>query len=269
MLKHPAAHWVLAILIAAGSIYYQRVTGPTKPRRVSFEIGDEVYAAKLERSHGGDEDCSFKLDVPDEEVTGTVRYRRYPTDEPWQEKTLKRKGGKLVVLLPHQPPAGKLEYIVRLARDGRTTTGAESSTVIRFKGAVPDAFLAPHIALLILATLLATLAGIKAAVRAPRNFAWAIAAFCCLVGGGLIFGPIIQKYAFGDFWTGVPLGWDLTDNKVAIGFLVWLAALVANIRKRRPIWIVVAAAVWLAINLIPHSAMGSELDPATGEVITG
>src|SRR5690606_1176779 len=82
--------------------------------------------------------------------------------------------------------------------------------------------------------------------------------------GGMLFGPIVQKYAFGAFWTGFPFGTDLTDNKTLIAFIAWLVALAAVLKKdasshRR--WFVLAASiVTLAIYLIPHSMMGSELD---------
>ena len=43
--------------------------------------------------------------------------------------------------------------------------------------------------------------------------------------GGMLLGPFVQKYAFGEFWTGWPNGHDLTDNKTLIMWLVWAAAL--------------------------------------------
>ncbi len=43
-----------------------------------------------------------------------------------------------------------------------------------------------------------------------------------LVLGGFLLGPIVQKYAFGAFWTGWPFGEDLTDNKTAVAVLAWL-----------------------------------------------
>jgi hypothetical protein len=79
--------------------------------------------------------------------------------------------------------------------------------------------------------------------------------------GGLILGPIVQKYAFGAFWTGWPLGHDLTDTKTAIAMVFWL---VATWRSKKPgggrAWIIAAALVTLLVYLIPHSAYGSELD---------
>ena len=79
--------------------------------------------------------------------------------------------------------------------------------------------------------------------------------------GGLILGPIMQKYAFGALWTGFPLGKDLTDNKTLISFLFWLFAWYKNRggHNRRG-WILFAAIINLAIYLIPHSMLGSELE---------
>jgi hypothetical protein len=96
-----------------------------------------------------------------------------------------------------------------------------------------------------------------------RCHAWWTLGF--LLVGGLIFGPIVQHFAFGEAWTGVPLGWDLTDNKTLIAFVVWVIALIL-LGVRRPIrarerWAVfIAAVVMLGIFMIPHSLYGSELD---------
>ena len=87
-----------------------------------------------------------------------------------------------------------------------------------------------------------------------------------MTGGGLILGPIVQKYAFGALWTGWPFGYDLTDNKTLIMWLVWVG--VALVLWKRPSpkdWIgrgaiIVAAVVMMTVYLIPHSMRGSELD---------
>lgn len=270
MLKRPVWQWTLAIVITLAAAVYQRGTGPTYPRRVSFDLGDASYAQRLPRSHGGATGCPVAIEVPDRDVTGVLRFRRYPTDEAWTTMTLRREGDVLEGELPRQPPAGKLEYVVVLTGpDGSTAAGPDAATVIRFKGYVPPGFLVPHVLFMFLAMLVSTLAGIKAVAGTPRRLHYTWVTVVLLFIGGLVFGPIVQKYAFGDFWTGVPFGWDLTDNKVAVAFLFWAVALVANLSKRRPVLIVVAAIVLLAVYSIPHSVMGSELDPVTGEVITG
>ncbi|MBI4877207.1 MAG: hypothetical protein HY822_21445, partial [Acidobacteria bacterium] len=82
-----------------------------------------------------------------------------------------------------------------------------------------------------------------------------------LLVGGMILGPVVQKYAFDAFWTGWPFGHDLTDNKTAVAFVAWVGAWVASARSRNPRrWMVFAALVTLAVFLIPHSVLGSELD---------
>jgi len=81
--------------------------------------------------------------------------------------------------------------------------------------------------------------------------------------GGFILGPLVQKYAFGVLWSGVPLGFDLTDNKTLIAMVGWLIALFL-MRKGKPgrAGVVAAAVLLIVIYSIPHSLLGSELDYA-------
>jgi hypothetical protein len=81
-----------------------------------------------------------------------------------------------------------------------------------------------------------------------------------LLLGGFVFGPLVQKYAFGNLWTGVPFGYDLTDNKTLVALVAWLVAL-WSLRKGRSARAVViaAAAVMFVIFLVPHSLLGSEI----------
>jgi hypothetical protein len=77
----------------------------------------------------------------------------------------------------------------------------------------------------------------------------------------MILGPITQLYAFGALWTGVPFGWDLTDNKTLITLIGWIIAAVAIRKSAKPQRLVAFAAVlMLIVYLIPHSVLGSELD---------
>jgi hypothetical protein len=82
----------------------------------------------------------------------------------------------------------------------------------------------------------------------------------------MILGPVVQKYAFGAFWTGFPWGYDLTDNKTLIMWLAWLAAcaFIGRRPRRREgsprVAVVLATVVMIVVYLIPHSLRGSELD---------
>ena len=71
----------------------------------------------------------------------------------------------------------------------------------------------------------------------------------------------MQKYSFGAYWTGWAFGGDLTDNKTIVAFIVWMIAAwqIAKDKAKRT-WAIIASAVLLAVYLIPHSLLGSELD---------
>lgn len=79
--------------------------------------------------------------------------------------------------------------------------------------------------------------------------------------GGLILGPVVQKFSFGVYWAGWPFGSDLTDNKSIVAFLFWIIALIAQYRNRgKKSWTIVASVVLIIVFLIPHSVLGSEID---------
>jgi hypothetical protein len=87
--------------------------------------------------------------------------------------------------------------------------------------------------------------------------------------GGIILGPIVQKYAFGAYWTGWPIGKDLTDNKTAVAFLFWVIATYKLFKDRdKSVMAIIAMIILLAIYLIPHSMFGSELNYDSGKINT-
>lgn len=262
--------WVLALVITLASAYYQRKTGPTYPIDGATKIEGSDIRYSLARSHGGDGDQPVTLLNPGGDVTGELAYKRYKTTDEWTRLPLVRDGDTLRAWLPHQPPAGKLEYFIELDELGGTHRIPDHESIVtRFKGAVPGWALIPHVIAMFLAMFVSTRAGLEAFSSKGRLRGLTIWATGLLVFGGLIFGPIVQKYAFGAFWTGFPFGTDLTDNKTLIAFIAWAVALAAvwstERSARQPFrrWFVLAAAVvTLLVYLIPHSMMGSELDYA-------
>jgi hypothetical protein len=137
----------------------------------------------------------------------------------------------------------------------------EEPVIARYKGRVPPTILIAHIAFMFLAILF----GIRTALEALtphehlRPYIWTTLIIVFI--GGLILGPIVQKYAFGAYWTGFPFGHDLTDNKTLIAFLGWaLAAVMDLVGKGRRGFSIFAAVLMLAMYLIPHSVLGSERD---------
>jgi hypothetical protein len=262
--------WTLAILITFGAIVYQRATGPTYDKKVNITIDGEEYRLKLIRSHGGESDCPVVLFIPDEQVSGEIHYRMYPTGNSWVVTEMERLDDVLSGTLPNLPPAGKYEYKVVLEKEGRTFPLNDGQPVIiRFKGDVPASILIPHIILMFFAMFLSNLAGIMAVFKNSRFRYYTRATLLFLFIGGLIFGPWVQWYAFGEAWAGIPFAWDLTDNKTLFMFLFWLLAFFMNRKKERPVYTIVASVVTLLMYAIPHSMYGSQLDPKTGEIIQG
>jgi hypothetical protein len=250
----------------AGAAAWQRLTGPTHPRRVHVSLAGQDVRFRLLRSATTGEPFLVSVPAP-EGVSGVVRWRRYPTGEPFQDLTLRREGGALVALLPSQPPAGKLEYALALDDRGRAVSVPEDGPVVmRFKGDVPAGVLVPHVVAMFFGMMIGLRAALAAALGRPeaRRYAWVTVV---LIGiGGLVLGPIVQKHAFGAYWTGWPLGGDLTDNKTLAMWLAWVVAVAVLSRRRDPsdrvarATVAVAATAMIAVYVIPHSLRGSQLD---------
>jgi hypothetical protein len=255
--------WVTAIVITLASAIYQRMSGPTYPVRGSVTLGGQDMALRLTRTHPGAGDQPVVLTVPDAAIAGEVKWRRYPTDDPWQTMPLVRSGDTLTAALPHQPVAGKLEYQVRLVRaagSGESAVFPERPAITRFRNEVPAGVLIPHVLAMFLSMLFSTAAGLSALGRWPQARREAYTSLGLLLIGGFVLGPLMQWYGFGEWWTGVPFGWDLTDNKTLVAAVAWLWA-AWQMRGGRPARTAIAAAavITLVVFLIPHSAWGSEL----------
>ncbi len=263
--------WGLAIVITLTSAVYQRVTGPTYPVSGTVEFQGSEISYELLRSHGGPGDQPVALGVPDRSMTGTLVWRRHKTGDAWARQPLLRDDGRLSGSLPHQPPAGKIEYHVELTSVGETRMiPPDENIVTRFKGDVPTIVLVPHVLFMFFGMLISTRAGVEAVSRGRRMGSYAILSAALMFAGGMIFGPIVQRYAFGTYWTGFPVGLDLTDNKTLIAFGTWVLALIAVWRNANARWwIVAASAVTLVIFMIPHSLQGSELQYTSATSVSG
>ena len=242
---------------------FQRMTGPTYPLSGQVLVRGVEMDYELPRTHGGRGGLAVALDSPPEALSGELLWRRYPTESPWSSLRLEPVAGDLMAVIPHQPPAGKVEY--RLVLDSGTeavTVPPTGSVVARFRGDVPAWVLIPHIMAMFAAMVVSSrllLGQLRpGGEERPRLV---VATMVLLVVGGLLLGPVVQKYAFDAFWTGWPLGEDLTDNKTAVAVLAWLPALVLALRGRRTRWAVaVGWLVMMGVFLIPHSLRGSEID---------
>lgn len=279
--------WFLAFIITIGAAYYQRKTGPTYPKRIKAELNGTEYDLKLVRSLGLDQRPEVKLSITDTTVKAKLYLRKFPSNEEYQTtdftykvypvnspfmnkvfKIYEEKG--FFAEVPKQPEAGKIQYYFEITDSkGTKTFLKESPIIVRFKGSVPGFILLPHILIMFLAMLFSTLAGLMAIGKYPTYRKYSLWTLVLFIAGGICLGPVVQYYAFGEFWTGIPFGWDLTDNKTLIALIFWVIAVWMNRKKERPLYVVLAAVILLLVYSIPHSLFGSQLNYASGNVTQG
>ena len=260
--RHKVILWILAVVITLASAVYQRMSGPTYPKRGKVHFETNEIAFKLLRTETVNKNAPINLTVPDTTINGYVKLKRYKSHDEWSEIPLQRQGDKLVAQLPHQPPAGKLMYFVYLTKNGQQKSLTEDEPIIlRYKGDVPAFILLFHVFVIFFAMLLSNRTGLEALDANGKAFKYMLWTIGFFFVGGFILGPVMQKYAFGAFWTGFPFGIDLTDNKALVAMVGWLWAWYQNRGGRDGRgWIFFAAILMLAVYLIPHSVLGSEID---------
>jgi hypothetical protein len=250
------------------------MTGPTYPKKLILTLNDTLHEVKLVRSLSLNEKPEVRLNINDTTVRAKLFFKRFKADEEYQVENFSYgadpKHKDFYAAVPQQPAAGKLQYYIEVT-DSKTTRSylKEVPVVIRFKGDVPAFILIPHILLMFTAMLFSTLAGLMTVMKHPLYKKYAIWTLTLLIAGGIILGPIVQYFAFNDFWTGIPFGWDLTDNKTLIALIFWILAVAMNRKKERPVYTIIAALVLLLVFSIPHSLFGSEFNYSSGHITQG
>ena len=253
--------WIGALIFTLATVYYQRATGPTYPVKGKVIIADHQINYKLIRTFGGDEDALVKIDIPNNNISGSITLKRYLSHDEWLTYPMKVDEDQLIGRIPNQPPAGKVEYIITLHHNGENYVLNEKPTIIRFKGDVPAGVLIPHIILMFTALLFSVRVAFELIFRGSKTKVFTTVVIISMFFGGLVLGPIVQKFAFGSFWTGWPFGHDLTDNKTIFVFIFWsIAWFVLRKKPQNKLWPTIAVVIMLAVYAIPHSTMGSEID---------
>ena len=272
--------WLLAAVITIGCFTYQDKTGPTYPLEGTFEtdLGPVEYKFLRSETIGTDLKIMLLDPVPDG-VSGYVEYRRYKSDDEWstmemepgsfsfsrrgREDFVEGVGAELPSLAER---AGKYEFFVYIddgVGDPISVTG-EKAIFARYKAEVPMLALFIHILLVFVSMTLAIRTVFEALVDGKfKPYIWAT--IISLLLGAFVLGPVVQWYAFGVWWSGIPFGYDWTDNKVLLELVFWIFAAFQNRGdkvNRRSVYL--AGIITLIVYFIPHSIFGSEYDYRTG-----
>lgn len=263
--------WVLSVLMAAAAMIYQRSTGPTYEYKGYLEKGGEEFKYELLRSQETTEGAKIELpNIEGADYSATLNYKRYQTQDDITSLDFKLDSdSRFVAQLPIQPAAGKMEYFITGSIDGNAFTipaQGEENIVLRYKDPVSDFILVPHVVMMIIVIIFGIRAGLSAIFNDGSMRKLTVIAFSAMTLGGMILGPLVQKSAFGEYWTGFPFGGDFTDNKMLIMWVAWALALaVIGFKPKKKenvsrIAVLAAAVVMTVVYLIPHSLGGSTLD---------
>jgi len=266
--------WVFAVFFTIAMARYQKITGPTYPISGKTSLNSQEIKYELLRTAENDKDAELAFFVPDTSVKGTITYKRYKSTDSLTTTPLARKNDTLFFMMPKQPAAGKMMYEIILSSGNQQVklkAKNDEFVVMRFKGPVPFTVLIPHILFMFLGLLFSTRTAIEALINSTRTYKLALWTLGFLILGGMILGPVVQKYAFGAYWTGWPFAdgvsfnlfqmGDLTDNKTLVMVIAWILA-IFKLRKdpANKFWPAFAAVMVMIVYLIPHSMFGSEID---------
>ena len=259
---------IFALLITLSAVYYQWLTDSTTPVTTTLNTGIQKFPLEFKRTHVGSNDCPVIFRISDITVTGVLFYRKFPEQDEMKKVEMKREGDNLVAYLPKQPRGNEIEYYFSFEKSGTIVMdGANAPIVVRFRGDVPDIAMIPYILLMLLSMVLSNVTGIYALFRINTYKYWAAATFVALAVGGLVLGPVVQKYAFNELWSEVPLGLNVSNNKTLIVIFAWLVALVMIQHKRAFFWVFLASLITFALFLFPHGLFVDQLSNETGKMI--
>ncbi|MDR0971530.1 MAG: hypothetical protein LBM25_04010 [Bacteroidales bacterium] len=255
--------WIVAIILTALLSIYQRQTGPTIAKKVKISLDNQEYNLKFPRSLTIGEN-TITLNIKDTTINAKFFYKRYPTNESFAYLNFERNSnGELFLEVPPQKKAGKIQYYIEI---NDKTLFENDPLVLRFKGYVPPAIIIPHIIFMFLSMLFA-LYGLLLAIFNLKNIKkYIILTLISIIIGGFIFGPLLQNYAFGVYWSGFPFGGDLTDNKTLLVLVLLLANLPFLNKKILRITSIITFIIMILIFTIPHSLKGSQLNYKTQQI---
>ncbi|NQS96880.1 MAG: hypothetical protein HQ591_00345 [candidate division Zixibacteria bacterium] len=75
---------------------------------------------------------------------------------------------------------------------------------------------------------------------------------------GFPIGWVIEKQVLGNYWEGIPFGWDITDSKTLIILVLWLIFIILRRAGKISLktfarWVIINTIITILLFLIPHS----------------
>jgi len=75
---------------------------------------------------------------------------------------------------------------------------------------------------------------------------------------GFPIGCVIEKQVLGNYWEGVPFGWDITDSKTLIILVIWVVLIWLQSKKKISVrtyakWVIINTIITIVLFMLPHS----------------
>ena len=202
---------------------------------VSGEEGLRVYHRTVTEMIGPGEPCVSARIEPVQQAALVVRWISPPSSE-IQAQSMRPVGSDVFeACFPAREKGTRIEYWITASNsEGREVRVPENTGkfgVLTYKGKASNLVVGAHVLFMFGAfffMVMSFLAAIdilrgredkKNAVGAAR---WVLASTFI---GGWPLGLLLNYQTFGMLWEGFPFGYDITDNKTQVIFILWLASL--------------------------------------------
>lgn len=191
---------------------------------------------------------------------------------PYTTDSLNRMPDRFSLTLPVLEKGNRWYYHIKVSQAGKEIAKFPPGPdqFIKFKGHVPSYILIPHIFCMFatiffgLLTVFSSISVVRGKPHIRQSVRYLLWTVIFAFIGGFPLGYLVAYLAFGQGWGGIPIGWDITDNKTVILFLFWLVTFILAGRglKGERISISKKAYMSLAITsfivtvlafIIPHS----------------
>jgi len=183
---------------------------------------------------------------------------------PWWATTLpgREKGLRTYYFLSAEDASGRRVVLPEEATD--VWTGEYDYFKLRAEGKASRWALVVHVYLMFVAIFLfvhalyyafAVLFGIdRTGAMLTTVYAGVITFFIT----GFPIGWMIEKQVLGNYWEGIPFGWDITDSKTLFIFVFWMIPVILRMRRRVSDygfarWVIAASLFTIVMFLLPHS----------------
>jgi len=231
------ARYLLAIVLTVVLLGIARRMSTRRPGEIQISSGDvSISHTTVTENFGDGPIIELKISAVDS-LRPMVLYSEQ-AGSPYQSMEMVLGANGYYARLPALDKGRKWYYHIDIYRVNAiiATIPVSGDQFIKFKGHVSPFVLIPHIACMF-ATIFFGLLTVFTAVDYSRGrgelkrsvkFLFLTIVFSFI--GGFPLGYLVAYQAFGQGWAGIPVGWDITDNKTVILFLFWLISFIIAFR---------------------------------------